>query len=551
MKKKFLLFSLFLTSMLAFAQQNEANVAARRYGQILVQISPNTNIESVAAHLTRALSKSIQVGKPVAPDWGIWLLEFDENQVSSEQLLSTARHCVGVMAAQWNHATTERDLEPNDANWYQQDDMKLIEAPTAWEFSTGGVHKIADDLPVDTIVVAVLEKGILFSHPDLAPNRWYNRAEIPKNGIDDDANGYIDDYAGWNPRYESDSLGTRGTHGTSVSGIIGAKGNNGTGVTGVNWDVKMMALCNIEFEDEIIAGYNYVGKMRRLYNESNGQKGAFVVATNASFGLDFAKAADHPLWCAVYDSLGKIGVLNIGATSNQNVNVDVQGDMPTTCTSEFLIAVTNTDKLGNKISSAGYGSTSIDLGAPGTTSHTTVNSGNLTADYGGFGGTSAATPHVTGSVALLYSMGCNQFTNDAISNPVTCARRVRDIILNNAEPNSSLSGKTTTGGLLNLGNALNGILDVCDGVVGQLDVLEVRTTPDGDRFFIFYQTPNFEKYQFRVFNALGQLMYEQELQPKQFQANYVEFDASFLRTGVYIMSVGRGKVQTARKFFKF
>jgi len=459
--------------------------------------------------------------------------------------LIAVRGITGVRAAQWNVRVDERALIPNDTEWWRQDEMELIGAPDAWEGSTGGTT-----INGDTIVVAILEKGSLLTHPDLAPNRWYNIHEIPNNDIDDDNNGYIDDYGGWNPRTESDNTGNNGNHGTAVNGIIGAKGNNGVGVTGVNWDVKLLNISNTEYVDEIISGYEYVWKMRRLYNTTNGAKGAFIVAANSSFGIDFVRAENYPLWCAVYDSLGQVGVLGIAATSNQNVDVDQVGDMPTTCTSEYMVVVNNTDKFGNKAPATGTGPQSVDLGAPGNDTYTTANLGTNMPGYASFGGTSAATPHVSGSVALLYSLDCPVLTSDAISSPATCARRVRDILLDNVTPESSLQGVTTTGGYLNLSEAVNAVRELCQAAVGPIDILEVRSDRVNDRFTFLYQTPNFEEHHFRVFNMLGQLMYEEAVLPNQFAASTFVLDASLYPAGVYVVALSRNKNVSATKILK-
>jgi hypothetical protein len=487
--------------------------------------------------------------KTVAPDWHIYLVGYDAQQMNAETAIAQMRKIPGVITVQQNHRAPDRSVEPNDPNWLQQDDMTLIETPKAWGSSTGGLTPAGD-----TIVVAVLEKGILFSHPDLAPNRWYNYHEIPDNGIDDDNNGYVDDFRGWDPRTKKDDTGTNANHGTAITGIIGAKGNNSVGVTGVNWNVKMMSITNVEFEDEIIAAYNYANKMRKLYNSSNGKKGAFVVATNASFGIDNAQPEAHPIWCAVYDSCGLNGILNIAATSNSNVNVEVTGDMPTRCSSEYLVAVTNITKLGVKAPSTGYGKVSIDLGAPGNETYTTANTGSTAQPvptYTKIGGTSAATPHVTGAVGLMYSFDCKTFTSDALSDPAACARRVRDAILLNTEPEPTLSNITTTGGYLNLGNILDAVIKLCDGTVGPLQILKLNSQSGGQKITVFYQTPIFDTYSFRVFNALGQLIYEEKLHPQQFQANFVDFDASFLPSGMYVATISKGNNIVSRKFPKF
>jgi serine protease len=551
LRMKHTLFTLLLSlcGLATLSAQARADLApTRKPGQVLLQVSDGFDIQAVVRHLRAQfdVSADIQIEKNLSKPWGIYALTFAEAEFfSAENLLATVRRAPGVRAAQWNHRAEERYTEPNDLEWWRQEDMTLINAPEAWDSSTGGVTPAGD-----TIVVAVLEKGILFTHPDLVPNRWWNWQEIPENGLDDDGNGYVDDFGGWNPRTLSDGMGNNNSHGTSVTGIIGAKGNNAQGVSGVNWNVKLMGIANVEYEDEIIAGYEYAAQMRRLYNQTNGAKGAFVVTTNASFGINMGKPEDYPLWCAVYDSLGALGVLNVGATANINIDVDVDGDMPSACPSEFLITVNNINKQGSKMPNTGYGDVSIDLGSPGHDTYTTTNAGGDTPGYGALGGTSAATPHVTGAVALLYSLGCEALTSDALSNPVACARRVRDVILNHTEPNLTLSGLTTTGGHLDLGNAVEAVRDLCDGVVGPLDVLEVQTSPNGGELTVFYQTPNFQAYTFRVFNALGQLMHEEKLQPDPFGENYVRFDSSTLPRGVYFLMVGRGTAVASRKFAK-
>jgi serine protease len=522
----------------------------RRPGEVIVQLQPGKQINAVLSELNRSTGIAFTVKQTLAADWHMYLLEYPETQdKAADGLLQLLRQNKGIALAQYNNKVAERNLEPNDTEWWRQGDMSFINAPEIWAATTGGLTPAGD-----TIVVAVLEKGALMTHPDLAPNRFWNWHDIPNNDVDDDGNGYIDDFGGWNPQTFADDLGTKGYHGTAVNGIIGARGNNQQGITGVNWYVKLLNVAGMDYESEIIQGYQYVGKMRKQYNQSNGAKGAFVVATNASFGFDDEFAEDHPIWCALYDSLGKLGVISVAATTNRNVNVEVVGDMPTTCTSEYLISVTNISKSGVKAPQAGFGSMSIDLAAPGTDTYSTFNSGGQNNDipsYGIIGGCSAAAPHVAGGIGLLYSLDCEPFTSDAISNPVACAKRVRDAILFSAEPNTSLNGITVTGGHLDLGNALASVRELCKGAqVGPLEILEVRSMQDGNKIRIFFQTPIFQPYQFRVFNMLGQLMLEQEVVPEQFSENYIDFETNFWPAGVYVMSLGRGDVVKSRKFPK-
>lgn len=401
----------------------------------------------------------------------------------------------------------------------------------------------------DTIVVAILEKGALLDHPDLVENMWYNRLEIPDNDVDDDNNGYVDDYRGYDVRFGGDGPGNLGYHGTAVNGIIGARGNNDIGVAGVNWNVKLMNFSNVGDDAEIVTAYEYVAKMRRRYNQSNGQQGAFVVATNASFGYDFAQVEDHLLWCAAYDSLGLVGVLSAGATINSNVDVDMKGDIPSNCSSEYLLVVTNVSTAtGGKFPAAGYGKVSVDLGAPGDNTYTTLNT-ITNPTYGTFTSTSAATPHVAGAIALLYSLDCDSFTNDALTQPVVCARRVRDMIFNNVTPIPSLDTITTTGGRLDLAKSVTGVRQLCKASIGPLEFLSVRHFGD-DTWDVYFQTPTLNPHSFRVFNMLGQLMYEEQVQPQQFAASHVDFNAAWWPAGVYVMTLSRGKFIIARNFLK-
>jgi subtilisin family serine protease len=548
MKNATCLFVLLFCAHLALAQRVAPE---RRPGEIIIQLVPGANIRDLIAELNRNASGPISLKQTLADDWNIHLLQVVENQDNSEQTLLALRRLSSIQSAQFNYKVEERSLEPNDTEWWRQGDMTLINAPEVWESSTGGLTPNGD-----TIVVAVLEKGALLTHPDLAPNRFWNWHEIPGNDIDDDGNGYIDDFGGWNPQTQADDLGNKGSHGTAVNGIIGARGNNEQGIAGVNWTVKLMSIAGMDFESEIIQGYQYAGKMRKQYNETNGEKGAFIVATNASFGFDFERGEDHPIWCSLYDSLGHLGILSVAATANLNINVDLQGDMPTTCSSEYLISVTNINKSGSKVPLAGYGKTHIDLGAPGSDTYSTYNSGGPNNDlpsYNAIGGCSAAAPHVTGGIALFYSLGCEPFTSDAISNPAACARRVRDVILNNVEPNSTLEGITSTGGHLNLGSALAGVRELCEGArVGPLELLEVQVLQNGSRIRVYYQTPNFQAYNFRIFNMLGQQLYEEEFTPLQFSENYTDFDfdMNLLPRGVYVVTVGRGDVIRSKKIPK-
>jgi hypothetical protein len=291
---------------------------------------------------------------------------------------------------------------------------------------------------------------------DIVDNHWVNVHEIPLNNIDDDNNGYIDDYDGWNIVSESDVIDPD-SHGTRVCSMIGSKGNNNTGVVGVNWDVKMMMVqIGSSTESAAIAGYVYPLEMRRLYNETNGAQGAYVVATNSSWGTDNGQPADAPIWCAMYDSLGVHGVLSCGSTSNNNTNVDLFGDLPTACPSDYLISVGRTNSMDVR-ASGGYGITTIDMMAPGDAVYLANNTTYTTTT-----GTSFSSPCVAGAIALLYSAPCSAFDDNANANPAQAAALMKDFILNGVDTTTQLLGETVSGGRLNVNNSLQLLINSCD-----------------------------------------------------------------------------------------
>lgn len=374
------------------------------------------------------------------------------------EVLRGLRQDERIEAVQFNHEVQNRETLPDDPQIAQQwhhveNGDHDIDSDLAWDITTGGAT--ADG---SRIVVAVLEGGgSNYNHVDLIDNHWVNAAEIPNNGVDDDENGFVDDYNGWNSGSNNDAIAAGG-HGTSVSGMIGAAGDNGTGGVGVNWDVDIMQvdMGGGLTESNVIAAYNYPYEMRALFNETGGDRGAFVVATNASWGIDLANPANYPVWCGYYDDLGSVGILNCGATANAEYNIDTQGDMPTGCSSPYMVAVTATNDNDVRTFS-GYGATTIDLGAPGESVF--LPSGS--SGYGNTSGTSFASPCVAGAIALVYSAPCPDLMELALSNPQGAADLVRGYILDGTDFVSNLEGETVTGGRLNVNNSLGLALANC------------------------------------------------------------------------------------------
>lgn len=440
--------------------------------ELIVQLNYRENVEGFLSGFNSAHSGyNIQIKRILSGRLNIWLIGWDDKLIGVEKTLTEIKNHPAVALAQFNHSGIKMRGVPNDSLFSNQWDMLNdgnngnvagadISAPEAWDIATGGVTAKGD-----TIVVAVIDGGFDLNHPDL--DFWKNRNEIPGNTIDDDNNGYADDYDGWNSIDNNGDVGYSGfwdQHATHVSGTVGAKGNNNIGVAGVNWNVKILPVSGSSSnEAEVVAAYGYILEMRARYDSSNGVAGAYIVSTNSSFGVDYGQPADYPIWCAMYDSMGKYGIVSAGATINSNVDVDAQGDIPTACPSGFLISVTNTNSSDQKVSGAGYGLTTIDIGAPGDDIWSTVPPG----DYEGnnWTGTSMATPHVAGAIALMYSAACDSIFNEYSGNRQGLALLMRDLLLSTGYDSiPSLQGKTVTGGRLNLHKALLGVQSVpaCD-----------------------------------------------------------------------------------------
>jgi len=433
--------------------------------QLIVQLKTNTLEHKFFRQFESDTQIKFKTTTCISIPMNVYVLTFEDSENITD-ILKLLKSEPKVTTAQFNHYVQDRETIPNDpllvANqWHLKNTGQTggtvdadIDATEAWDISTGGTTTHDD-----TIVVCILEgSGVDIYHEDIVGNVWHNYAEIPDNGIDDDNNGYIDDVDGWNITSLDDAVGA-GSHGTRVAGMIGAVGNNSIGISGVNQTVKMMVIKGQSASNEasVIAAYTYPLIMRKLYNQTNGQQGAFVVVTNASWGINGGNPDSSPLWCALYDTLGQAGIINIGATSNSNVNVDVIGDLPTTCPSDYLIGVTMTNS-NNVRGGSGYGPIHIDLAAPGSNVYLSK-PGNI---YGTTSGTSFATPCVAGSVALLYSTPCADFINFSKAYPDSAALKIKSLILDNVDAITNLSTEVLSGGRLNINNSMLDLLNSCN-----------------------------------------------------------------------------------------
>jgi subtilisin family serine protease len=301
-----------------------------------------------------------------------------------------------------------------------------IDAAEAWNVTTGS----------RSVVVGVIDTGVDYRHADLAANMWRNPGEVAGDGIDNDRNGFVDDVYGWDfANNDSDPFDDEG-HGTHVAGTIGAVGNNSAGVAGVNWQVSIMALKFLGADGSgttsaAVAALNYATMMRQSY-------GVNVVATNNSWGGGGASTA---LTNAIVAG-GNAGILTVAAAGNESTNNDTTPSYPANVNSTAVISVAATDASNRLASFSNYGATTVDVAAPGVGIYSTTPNNT----YASYSGTSMATPHVAGLVALM-----------AAANPQATASQIRSAILSTAVPIASLAGKVATGGLINAAAAVNAI----------------------------------------------------------------------------------------------
>src|SRR3989449_415709 len=301
-----------------------------------------------------------------------------------------------------------------------------IDAPEAWDITTGS----------SDVVVAVIDTGIDYTHPDLSANMFRNELDCNSNGIDDDGNGKVDDCFGIDTaNNDSNPMDDANPgHGTHVSGTIGAVGNNAVGVVGVNWAVRLMACKFLGATGsgttaDAIDCLEYVKLMK--------DRGVNIVATSNSWG---GGGFSQALYDAIEAHLQR-GILFITAAGNANPgsNNDTTPFYPAAYYLPNIIAVAATTRMDALASFSNFGRRTVHLGAPGQEILSTT-PGNT---YSSLSGTSMATPHVTGVAALLKAQ-----------DPARDWRAIKNLILAGGDTVPSLATTTITQKRLNARGAL-------------------------------------------------------------------------------------------------
>jgi subtilisin family serine protease len=406
--------------------------AARVDGEIIVRFDAQLSADEVAV---RAAVFGAQIARKLDAVDGLYLLNAPPG-AAIDSLAADFMRLPGVAYAEPNFLMYS-DATPNDPSfatlWGLHNTGQSgsdgigaadsdIDAPEAWNITTGS----------SDVVVAVIDTGIDYTHPDLAANMFRNESDCNANTLDDDGNGYADDCYGIDTANNDSNPMDDQYHGTHVAGTIGAAGNNGIGVTGVNWHVRIMACKFLNSSGsgstaDAIDCLNYVRMMK--------DRGVNIVATNNSWG-------GGPFSQALHDAIlaqQQRGILFIAAAGNTASNNDVVANYPSNYDLPNVIAVASTTRTDALSSFSSMGRRTVHLAAPGSFIFSTMPGGA----YGTLSGTSMATPHVTGVAALIKAQDPNRDW-----------RAIRNLLIAGGDVTAGATGKTISGRRLNANGSL-------------------------------------------------------------------------------------------------
>jgi subtilisin family serine protease len=313
------------------------------------------------------------------------------------------------------HALRYPNKVPNDPYLNDQWALQNISLPKAWD--------LAQECP--EVIIAVVDTGVDYAHPDLSDNIWVNTAELNGTaGVDDDGNGFIDDLYGWDFA-DGDAVPLDVfRHGTHVAGIIGAKGNNADGVAGVCWTAKIMVLKVQADEAEEMDDLAVINALQYAADQ-----GARIV--NCSFGGDAYSQAEYD----AFAELETAGILTVCAAGNSSRNIDASGSQlyPASYGFNNILVVAASNQASALASFSNYGLTSVDIMAPGVSIKSTVPGAYEARD-----GTSMAAPYVSGVAGLILS-----------KKPQMTYTAVKSTIMNKVDLVPSVAGKIVSGGKVN------------------------------------------------------------------------------------------------------
>lgn len=397
-------------------EQNKENVSYSQ-NQLVVKLNSEDYL---------SLEKKYNVKINALGD-NMYNVSYDSSDYTVEEIMSLLNSEKNVTYAEPDYKFTI-ESSPQTEPYYENE----------WAFSNEdygiNIVDVWGQMSNEEVVVAVIDTGINYNHPDLENQVWFNSDEIAGNGYDDDGNGYIDDYQGWNFYNNSNEIMDVNGHGSHIGGIIAGEIND-YGISGVNPNVKIMAL-NVSNNNgeylvsDIVEAINYAL-----------EKGVKIF--NFSFGLDTYIQS-------LRDAMVNTDALYICAAGNGGEDEigddnDITPFYPASYDLDNIIAVSATNNSGNLASFSNYGANSVDIAAPGD--H--ILSSHLGTTYYYLSGTSMATPFVVGTAAIIYS-------EDSAINILDA----KEYILTGTKILPSLTGKVLTSGLLDVKTTYNDLMNI-------------------------------------------------------------------------------------------
>jgi subtilisin family serine protease len=355
---------------------------------------------------------------------------------STAQTIQALKRDPRVAYAEPNFVLHAADVTPNDPFFTRLWSLKNvgqtvnytagtpdadIDAPEAWSVSTGSPD----------VVVAVIDTGVDATHPDLSQNMWVNDSEdcsgCRTNGLDDDNNGYVDDWRGWDFANGDNNPADDNGHGTHVAGTVAASGNNGFGVAGVTWSSRIMPL---KFLGADGSGTTADAISAILYARAKG----VPILNNSWGGGDFSQALLDAI-----EQTDASGELFVAAAGNDFTNTDLEPFYPAGYDVPNVLVVGASDQFDRKAWFSNYGTRTVDLSVPGTNVYSTWTG----ATYRFADGTSMATPQVAGAAALARAVF-----------PNASGLGLKAHLLRTVDPIAALSGASRTAGRLNVDHAV-------------------------------------------------------------------------------------------------